>query len=116
MPGARDKLERRAGRSFSVHAGLTLPESGPMHLVTLIEPHDDGLEAHEVVAGPGARLLDQTAAGSGRYQLVLEGSLLVDGLQLEPYSVAFAAPGRRFSRRLAGPEGVRLLELQVPTA
>jgi hypothetical protein len=117
MPGSKKHLGRKAGRGVTADTRLSLDDhAGPMRLESLIGPTEDGLAAYEVVAGQNEPLIDQVAAGSGRYQLVLEGSLNLDGVILPADSVTFSLPGEALARRKAGEDGVRILELQLPAA
>jgi hypothetical protein len=66
------------------------------------------------VAAAGARLLDSSVVGNGRFQLVLDGSVESDGKPLSKHTVGYVSAGDRFSKRVAGPAGVHMLELQFP--
>jgi hypothetical protein len=116
MPGSKDEMERRAGRGITASCRLTLDEgAGPMRYHALFGPCEDGLGASEVVCGPSAPIIDVVAAGSGRYQLVLEGSVVLDGKELGPGSVTFVPPGDVLAGRRAADRGVHLLEAQLPS-
>jgi hypothetical protein len=117
MPGSRDRLERRAGRVRTARTTLSREDNaGSMRLSAVINQEPDGLFAAEIVAGPGMALADSTAGGSGRYQLIIAGSIDMPGAALPGYSVAFASPGTCLAGRRAGPQGVHFLELQLPQA
>jgi hypothetical protein len=115
MPEARKKMAIRGGREIVADCRLSLDD--PVEILrveTLIDLHDDGLAAYEIVAAPGARLLDNTAMGSGRFQLILDGAIEMDGKQFGKNSVGYVAAGERFARRSAGPDGAHLVEIQFP--
>jgi hypothetical protein len=82
---------------------------------TLIPEEPDGLYACSTIAGPGADLPEDVAAGAGRYELVLAGALEVGGEELPQHSVLFAAAGERLPRRVAASEGAQVLTVQAPT-
>jgi hypothetical protein len=119
MPGAKEAMKRRAGRSVApvmqfyggdVAPGCTLTR-------TLIESQADGLAGHEVLAAPGVSLpLNRVALGAGCFQLIIRGSLRSVDKELPPDSCTFTPPGELFPARTAGKEGVHLLELQLPTS
>ncbi len=117
VPESREFQRRRAGRFAEVALAPTrpVPDARSVVISSVIEEADDGLAAFELVAGPDAGIKQSTARGSGRYELVLAGSLIVDDKSLALHSVMFSGPGERLVGR-AGPDGVRLLSLQLPTA
>ena len=76
MPESRKKMAIRGGREIVTSTRLSLDvDVDTLRLETLIDLHDDDLAAYEMVAAPGAKLLDAEAAGSGRFQLILDGDL-----------------------------------------
>jgi hypothetical protein len=115
MPEARKGIALRGGREIKVQARLNLADAvGPLRLETLIDLHDDGLAVYEMVAGEGSRLLEGPVAGTGRFELILDGDIECGGTWLSRHSVGFVAAGESFGRRVAGPDGVHLIEIQFP--
>jgi hypothetical protein len=115
MPASRKGMHIRGGRSITAHCRMRLGDDVPtMRLETVIDLHEDGLAAYEILAAPGVRLLDAPAAGNGRFQIVLDGSLEMDGETLPRHSVAAIGAGDRFGPRAAGGEGAHVLEVQFP--
>jgi hypothetical protein len=117
MPQSREELARRAGRAMSIPTRFRIEDRVEgVTTAALIEPTEDGLAAYEIIAEPDAALLNETASGSGRYLLVLGGSLCLDDTALPPESVVFVSAGDRLALRRSGPTGLHLLELQLPMA
>lgn len=116
MPGARDSLERRAGRNLVAETTDADPRDASGIVVTpLIDGHADGLEVTDIVAGPREALPARVAGGSGRYELVLAGSLVVDGRTYPRWSCLFASAAAPMPVRVAGPGGAHLLVTQAPS-
>ena len=115
MPGSRDEIARRGGRTATetTRLGLADVKNGARYEV-LIEPHPDGLAATEIVAGAGVALADEIVKGSCRYELVLDGALEVQGRRLAKTSCVLAAGGDLLTGRRAGPEGLHLLQVTLP--
>jgi hypothetical protein len=66
MPGSREAIEMRGGRTTTVYDTDNLSTSaGPAKVETLVEPHADGLSVEKVVSGPGELIRDHQATGSG---------------------------------------------------
>lgn len=116
MPGARDDLRRRAGRARTAQVDPADPAQaeGLVHTV-LIDEEPDGLYSCSTLAGAGEELPREIAGGAGRYELVLAGSLELDGQELPKDSVLFAAAGQQLPRRTAAGEGVQVLTVQAPS-
>lgn len=115
MPESRKKMAIRGGREIIASCRLKLgDEVGTLRLETIIDMQDDALAAYEMLAAPGARLLDMPAAGSGRFQLILDGEVEMEGTTLLKHTVGFIAPCASFGRRTAGPRGAHVLEVQFP--
>jgi hypothetical protein len=115
MPESRKLIPKRGGREIFAECRLGLGDG--VHRVRiegLIDLQADELSAYELVAPPGAALPDAPAAGSGKYQVVLDGELELAGKTLPRASVGFLRPGETFGRRTAGPNGAHVLELQFP--
>jgi hypothetical protein len=116
MPESRKGMHIRGGREIVAECRLSLTDDvETLRLETLIDPHPDGLAAYEMVAAPGVQLIDVPASGSGRFHLILDGELELDGRTLPKHSVGHLAPGERFGARRAGPAGAHVLELQFPS-
>jgi hypothetical protein len=114
MPGARPKLTRRPGRSFTCAVPETVAAGdGEVTMRTVIGVHPDGLASYDVCAGPGASVIEPAVGGSGRYSLVVEGTVTCDGGELAPQSVIFSRPGDVVAYT-AGPTGARVVVLQLP--
>jgi hypothetical protein len=116
MPKSKDELERKAGRTRTEHTRLHLGGDRHTRMEALIDLEDDGLAAFELVAAPGSNLADEVVGGACRYQLVLSGAMVVDERELPARSAVFASAGEVLSHRRAGPEGLHLLQVQLPYA
>jgi hypothetical protein len=115
MPAERKQMEQKAGRGLIVETRLKLGDPvTSVKVETLLGPYDDGLYAMEIVAPAGAQLTDKPASGSGRYQLVLAGSMQLTDQELSADSLIFESIGDAVAPRRAGPAGLHLLELQLP--
>src|SRR4029077_5246858 len=106
MPESRKQIAIKGGREIVASCRLSLgADVETLRLETLIDLQEDSLAAYEMVAAPGTQLIDSIAAGSGRFQLVLDGEIEMDGRTLPKQSVAYVAAGDRFGRRVAVAEG-----------
>jgi hypothetical protein len=116
MPGSGDDLRRRAGRRRTAVVDVIDPAAAAgVERADVIELEDDGLYACSTIAGPGEELPREPAGGAGRYELVLAGTMLVDGREAPPDSVLFASTGDLLPARTAGSEGVQVLTVQAPS-
>jgi hypothetical protein len=117
MPESREKMARKAGRHFTIalEDAVDTTKSGPMRIEALVDPHDDGLGAYVITAGPGSNVVEPAGGGSGRYSLVIDGAVEQDGKTLGRHSIIFSRPGSATSYR-TGPQGARVVALQLPTA
>ncbi len=116
MPGARERMLRHAGRALVAETEDRNPSDATGVSVTpMIEPHPDGLEVTDILAGPGEALPDVVAGGGGRYELVLAGSVKVDGTVYGRWSCVFTSAGSSVPGRAAGPEGAHVLVAQAPS-
>jgi hypothetical protein len=118
MPGSRDDMPRNAGRhrdAECVVESLDDPSTIVAGETVLVPTEPDGLSVFSTVAAPGDRLPEPIAGGSGRYELVLAGSLEVEGETLLVDSVIFTAAGDKLPERTAGPNGVQILTAQPPS-
>jgi hypothetical protein len=117
MPASRQELERKPGRARTEHTRYRLTDDvRSLQLRALIEPQPDGLATYEVLAGPAVKLLTEVAGGACRYELVLDGSLEFGGKLLPKESCVFVSAGEVLHDRRAGPNGVHMLEVQLPYA
>lgn len=114
MPESKDELERKAGRSRTEHTHYKLGDDGRTRMEALIDPYEDGLAAFEVIAPAGARLGEEVVGGACRYNLVLGGSMVMGDQDLPKDSCVFASAGEVLTGRQAGPEGLHLLQVQLP--
>lgn len=115
MPESRKLIPKRDGREIFAECRLRLDDAvDRVRIEGVIDLQPDELSAYELVAPPGAALPDAPAAGSGTYQVVLEGELELPGKILPRSSLGFLRPGETFGRRTAGPDGVHVLQLQFP--
>jgi hypothetical protein len=112
MPGSRAKMIRRAGRNISVQLDPDQPAYGAV--LSLIEPHADGLAMyrlslapHQVVTSPGAR-------PAGHYGVVLAGALHHGGDAYGRWSCWYTGADEPAPIVEAGPEGADLLVLNFP--
>lgn len=116
MPESRRFMARKSGRGLHIPlpSDRTLPGAGEVQENIIIAPEDDGLAAYEIVAGPNSTIPDVVAGGSGRYELVLKGGVITEtGAKQNPEDITFAVAGEQL-RRHTGPDGTRLLSLQLP--
>jgi hypothetical protein len=114
MPGAKDKMSRRAGRSFTHQSelwGMTLTEASER--VLLSDPHA-GLYVLEAVI-PGSHPLSHSSLPDGArgYLLVLRGEAVDDGQRVPSIGCAFfdASSLSDFS---AAPKGAHVVFLLFP--
>jgi hypothetical protein len=116
MPGSRERLLRHAGRALvaETDSGAASDATG-VSITPLIEQHADGLEVTDIVAGPGEAFPDVVAGGGGRYELVLDGSMKIDGRVYGRWSCVFTSAGSSLPGRSAGPDGAHVLVAQPPS-
>ena len=87
-------------------SGLT-----PATLHVLGEPSDESAPAALIFTMPPGYVLGRHAHLCERFEVILEGSITVDGLELGPGDVMIARPGEYYGPHTAGPEGCRTLEI-----
>ena len=119
MPGSKDEMARRAGRGLTQTTRLGLGDgssTASLRVESLIDRYDDGLFATEIVARAGVRLPNEIVDGACRYELVLDGVLLLGNRQLAKNSAIVANGGDVLEHRRAGPDGLHLLQVQLPHA
>lgn len=113
MPRSRPMLARKAGRALTAHA-----EVGPSTRAgELIPAREDGVEASLVVLGAGRSTMPASdRANSGRFFLVLAGSLVADGEELGRYACGFVREDEVLPTLTAGEAGAQVLSLQLPVS
>lgn len=97
MPGARDKMPRKAGRNLHFDVpSLTdddLREPAPYACRPLLASHPDGLAAYVLRAGPGARVQAPTPRDSaGQMLVIVAGTALLAGKPLSRRSSLYLTP------------------------
>lgn len=116
MPGSRERLLRRAGRALVAETEDGDPSQATGVSVTpMIEQHADGLEVTDILAGPNESLPSGIATGGGRYELVLAGSVTIDGKEYGRWSCVFTSAGSDLPARSAGADGAHVLVAQPPS-
>jgi hypothetical protein len=116
MPGARERLLRHAGRNLVAETTAAKPsEAVGLTVTPMIEQHPDGLEVTDILAGPNESLPNGVAGGGGRYELVLTGSVTVEGSVYKRWACVFTSAGSELPPRVAGPEGAHVLVAQAPS-
>jgi len=109
--GAKYLPEQRA----QLHTGRQRQVVGKGEAAGEIFADPDGLLTEVIALAGGETVhLPDAAAGGGQYHVVLSGSLIREGAQLEPLSVEFAWPDEGAVEIQAGPEGLRLLLARFP--
>jgi hypothetical protein len=120
MPGSRDRLPYRGQRNTTVdvRSHLRQPRSaGESHIETLIEPHDDGLAAYLLTAGPSAVASPPSppARSAGQYLALLTGRIRHNDEWLVERSLGWSWPTSQPAQLEADPDsGFELLILQLP--
>ncbi|MDX3907403.1 MAG: hypothetical protein QHC78_17065 [Pigmentiphaga sp.] len=116
QPGAREQMRPSRRRFLLATAeAATIPAAGESRVESLIDRHDDGVEAGVYRLGAGATITGpDPTLGGGHYFLVLTGTLQHAGAAYGPRSTVFVEAGEDPLTLLAGPAGVELLFLQFP--
>lgn len=115
MPGSEAELHRRAGRHRTVTFGVGGGGAASgCERQDVIPMQPDGLRAVNTVAAPGWESEPEVAAGGGRYELVLFGSVEARGEALPAGSLMFTHAGERVPGWRAGAEGAQVLTMQAP--
>jgi hypothetical protein len=93
--------------------GQILAESGltPATLHVMGEPCDEAAPAALIFTTPPGGEIPRHAHKCERFEIILEGSLHVDGMVLGPGDVMIARSGEAYGPHIAGPEGCRTLEI-----
>jgi len=113
MPGSGDRMERKAGRTFSVRVEAN--GHGGDATETLRAPDASGLGAFRLRLAPGASATGPSPRESGgQYYVVAGGAVTCEGRPLPRLSLVHVAPGDAAPRVTAGPEGADVLVLQYP--
>jgi hypothetical protein len=77
----------------------------------LLDPASPVAAVIDVAAGPGDRLRGRHAHPTDAINLVLDGAMYMDGVWLRPGQAKIVPAGTDYGDALAGPEGVRFLEI-----
>ena len=113
MPGSRELLEgHHPGRNLH---GTVAPDIETSGVAEVLPLHDDGMASEVVGADEGEPLPVPSPLGSGgQYHLVLSGTVEVDGRELPPWSVVYAAPDEPALVAVARSPRSELLVLRFP--
>jgi len=120
-PNSREKLDRSLPKrqatvgpvkTTTVEALRVLRET---QTDVLIEPHEDGLAAWMVRVPAGSTVASPVhPAGTGRYFLVIGGSMRLQGQDLPVRSTTFVSHDEKDFSITAGSDGAEVLVLQFP--
>jgi hypothetical protein len=122
--GARAKL-RPSARRYLVSGRDRTALSSPEDLAArtdvtmdrVIEPHDDGVAAYVLRAGPGASVTGpEPGRGGGQYWLVLNGSIDVGNETYPRHSLGWVSRSEHPVTANAGREGAEIGLFQFPRA
>ncbi len=116
LPDQRDRLDRTA-RKYQMTSETFPPGSANAEhpVIEMLAPQDDGLAAWMMYVEPGAtRMAPHHANGVARYYLVTRGEMIVNGVQLPPYSMAWTAGSDLDIPVQAGADGLELICMQFP--
>jgi hypothetical protein len=83
----------------------------PATLHVLGEPSDESAPAALIFTMPPHSVIPRHSHKCERFEVILEGSLVVDDMVLGPGDVMVARPGEAYGPHAAGPEGCRTLEI-----
>jgi len=120
LPASKDMLVK--GRQKTrIKGGLTYDSDASragrteVAVETVFEPEDDGLGSWLYRVGAGrTSALPATVEGGGQYLLIVGGSAIKDGAELERLSIIYRHPGEPDLSITAGSAGLELLVLQFP--
>ncbi len=119
MPESRHELTQKAGRGLVCNVNMDPTDTlylGEKSVVQgLLEPHEDGLAAYQLRAGPGAHTEGpDTGKGGGQYYVVVNGSASLAEEQLPLWSLVWVGSNEAPPRLTAGVSGLDALVLQFP--
>jgi hypothetical protein len=83
----------------------------PATMHVLGEPTDERAPTALIFTMPPHSTIPRHAHACERFEVILEGSLLVDDMVLGPGDVMIARPGEAYGPHTAGPDGCRTLEV-----
>lgn len=83
----------------------------PATLHVMGEPSDESAPAALIFTMPPGAVISRHAHKCERFEIILEGSLLVEDMVLGPGDVMLARPGEAYGPHTAGPDGCRTLEI-----
>ena len=83
----------------------------PATMHVLGEPDDETAPAALIFTMPPHYVLPRHGHVCERFEIILEGSMIVDGLALGPGDIMIARKGEFYGPHVAGPDGCRTLEV-----
>lgn len=120
-PNSREKLDRSLPKRQVTVGPVKTTEAETLRALreaqtdVLIDPHEDGLAAWLVRVPAGAVVAAPVhPAGTGRYFLVVGGSMRQQGQDLPVRSVTFVSHDEKNFSIAAGSEGAEVMVLQFP--
>lgn len=111
MPGARDRMNRKTGRTLMADAGTALPAATGMRELFRV---DDGLSAYEIAATGGAVLPMPRIDHGGAFVVLLAGAATLDGRACPERSCISVGAGDPAPRLVAGPRGAAAAFMSFP--
>ena len=118
MPAERHKLryQGRRGIHVNIESQVALESTtGDVVVTSVIEPHDDGLSAVLVVAGPATEIgYAPAGANSGSFLCVLAGEITDGDRVVGPFSLGWMAADDVGAPLTTGPVGAAVLRLTYP--
>jgi hypothetical protein len=108
MPGYWDRYPDHLRDMAQIMAGSRLTPA-TMHVMG--EPTDESAPTALIFTMEPHAVIGRHAHDCERFEIILEGSLLVDDMVLGPGDVMIARPGEAYGPHTAGPEGCRTLEV-----
>lgn len=118
MPGSRDKMVRKAGRSVHAHVALGGPSDQPAGLSSIIERKPDGLAAYHLRVSEGESAVAPSPEGSaGQYFIVVKGAMRCNaGLFPFQSCLYLGAEEAPLQMNAGDTESFEVLVLQYPRA
>jgi hypothetical protein len=114
MPQERAQLPATR-RHRNIHRTIpTGHHAGPPSGEALFDAMDDGLAAWRTTLGPAEPVESPAPGGSGQYCYVIAGSVVSDGQEFGPRSLAWLRAESRLTGASAGSAGCDILFLQFP--